>query len=305
MAKYKVQGGQNLFDIALHLYGTIEGLFDLLISNEGIGMNTELLPGMELEYHENFVVNPSIVQQFAAEGIVPANGERHVYHKQINKPLVAIIRCPNELDVFEFSISGEGQMIVDWGDNSELEAITLTHTQQHVEHFFDNEVDQRRIRWYGTFSIMQLDATNMEGDMYLTNELTVDEFISKSNDNVLVGLFLFKGTKMVNLERMLITDLRPIYDMNLTELNLLKVRFQNNDILNDYLVYVSEHYSVPTDDGYKDRDACIVYLDTEPSAQGMAAIQKIISEPAWNTPTKWEFHINDKIYTASDGENIN
>lgn len=290
MAKYKVKGSQNLYDIALHLYGTVEGLFDLLISNPNLNMNTELIAGMELEYHDTFIINPSIVNQLNDNNIVPVNSERQVYFKHPDAPLRVIIKTPAELDSFMFSISGEGEMIIDWGDNSLLEIVSLTHSQQIIEHYFDNQVDVRRIRIYGEFDIMRLDTTNMEGEMYLTQPLTVDEYISQSNDNYLEGLFLFKGTYLVDLQRMLVLDLKPIYDMELSQLNLLGVKFQTVDVLDDYLEnLVSNH---------QNRRACEVWLDTEPTERGMQAIATIIGEPEWNEPNKWVFHINNNIYTA-------
>ena len=42
MAQYKVRNGQNIYDVALTLYGSIEGIFDLLISNEWLNMETQL-----------------------------------------------------------------------------------------------------------------------------------------------------------------------------------------------------------------------------------------------------------------------
>ena len=48
MATYKVKLNQNILDIALELYGTIEGVFDLLITNTGLSMNTDLKTGQEL-----------------------------------------------------------------------------------------------------------------------------------------------------------------------------------------------------------------------------------------------------------------
>ena len=113
MAKYKVKGSQNLYDIALHLYGTVEGLFDLLISNPNLNMNTELIAGMELEYHDTFIINPSIVNQLNDNNIVPVNSERQVYFKHPDAPLRMIVKTPAELDSFMFSVSGEGQMIID------------------------------------------------------------------------------------------------------------------------------------------------------------------------------------------------
>lgn len=289
MATYKVSYGQNLFDIALHLYGTIEGLFDLLISNPGINMMTELKAGMELEYHDNFIINPAIVSQFQEEGIVPANSERSVYYKWTDAPLRAIIKTHPSLDEFRFSISGEGVLIMDWGDNSPLETFELSHSQTTIEHYFNSTVDRRRIRLYGDFTVLRLDTTKMEGEVYLTAPMVVDEFVSQSNDYSLASLFLFEGTYQVDIQRMLISDLSPIYALELSSLNMLGVRFKNIDILDDYLANIVNNH--------QNRRACEVFLDTEPSERGMEAIQTIINEPEWNTPTKWVFHINDKIYT--------
>ena len=52
MGVYTVKPNQNLFDVALHLYGSIEGLFDLLISNPELNMTSDLVYGQELIYHE-------------------------------------------------------------------------------------------------------------------------------------------------------------------------------------------------------------------------------------------------------------
>lgn len=293
MPKYTVQRGQTIFDIALHLYGTIEGLFDLLISNPQLGMTSNLAAGQELEYHEEFIINQGIVNKFAEDNQTIVNGERNVYHKPISENIVAIIKVPADLYVLEFTISGEGLMLIDWGDNSNIEEISLSHVQTLISHYFDNAVDERRVKIYGNFSIQRLDLSRVKGDVFFTRPLTVDEFICQSNDNSLQGLFLFEGTYYVDLSQMLIYDLSPIYDMSLMELDLRMVRFQDDNILDDYLIYISEHYDV--------RRPCKVYLDTEPSEAGMAAISKIISEPEWNTPDKWEFHINNNIYTSTDG----
>ena len=295
MPKYTVKGSQTLFDIALHLYGTIEGLFDLLISNPELSMMSNLVAGQELEYHDEFVINQGIVNKFAENNQIIINGERNVYHKPISEELVVIIKAPEDLDMIEFTISGEGSMFVDWGDNSEIEEVLLSHTQTLISHYFDNVVDERRIRIYGNFTIQRLDFSRLKGHTYLLRPLTVDEFVCQSNDNTLQSLFLFEGTYFVDLSKMLISDLSPIYDMSLMELDLRKARFQEPHILSDYLIYISENYGT--------RRACKVYLDSAPSEAGMAAIRKIISEPEWNTPDKWEFHINDTIYTATDGTN--
>lgn len=294
MAIYKVKNGQNLFDIALHLYGTIEGMFDILITNPTISMTTELVAGMELEYHEDFVINKGIVEEFGKNNQIIANGERHVYYKPIDLPQRAIIITPNDLDLIEFTISGDGVMAVDWGDNSELEYITLTSIQTLISHYFDNTVDDRRVKIYGNLNIQRLDLTRLDGQLYLTQPMTVDEFYSHANDNGLQSLFLFEGTYVVNLEKMVVPDLSPIYDMSLSELNLEGVKFSKPTVIEDYLLYILNNYG--------QRRACKVYLDDAPSDEAMQAIQEIISEKEWNTPDKWEFHIGDTIYTYIETE---
>ena len=50
MGKYKITAGQNIYDIAMHLYGSIEGIVDLLINNPGLSLDDNLKSGDELEY---------------------------------------------------------------------------------------------------------------------------------------------------------------------------------------------------------------------------------------------------------------
>lgn len=50
MGNYRVITGQNIYDVALHLYGSIDGIVDLLINNPGLSLETELRTGQELTY---------------------------------------------------------------------------------------------------------------------------------------------------------------------------------------------------------------------------------------------------------------
>lgn len=67
MTTHIVKPKQNLFDVAIELYGSVEGLFDLLITNTWLTMTTDLQPGMKLEYHESFVLNESIVSSMSEQ----------------------------------------------------------------------------------------------------------------------------------------------------------------------------------------------------------------------------------------------
>lgn len=292
MATYKVTTAQNIWDIAIQLYGTIEGAFDLFISNPTLTMATDLEPGMELEYHEDFVINQGIVDTLASNNEVPANSERHVYYKETQQSLRLICVVPEDDELVKFSVCGNGTMVVDWGDNTELQDIELTVSLEIIEHYFDNTVDQRRIKIYGEFEIETLDATYFTGTIYPVKSITVDEFISHANSGILTGLFLFKGTKTVDLQYSTIYTLDPIAEMSLQELNLLNVRFDNEDVLDDYLEYLVENHGT--------RRGCTVYLSTQPSSRGMAAINTLISDDTWNDPHPWKFVINDEVYTYNN-----
>ena len=220
---------------------------------------------------------------------IPANGERHVYYNNPDYDLIAVCGINNAKDRSGFIVSGQGYMQIDWGDNSGLEIIVLSDTPKEYTHYFDNTVDVRRMKIYGECSLMTFDSSNINGDVFLVKPLVVDEYINKSNGYSLKGLFLFEGTVIVNLQSMIISDLSPIADMSLQELNLLKVKFTDVSVLDDYLQYIVENY--------ENRRNCTVYLDTEPTERGMQAIQTIINEQSWNDAGKWKFVINEEIYT--------
>src|SRR5574344_265254 len=84
METYKVKYGENIFDVALKLYGSIEGIFDLLISNDTsingkpLSINTLLTAGTELNYHTEFIINNDIKEWISDNSITVKNGE-HIF----------------------------------------------------------------------------------------------------------------------------------------------------------------------------------------------------------------------------------
>ncbi len=289
MAKYKVKRNQNLFDVAIDLYGSIEGLYDLFISNPQLSMNTKLTPGMELEYHESFVINEGIVREIKAQNYSLINGERHVYHKKPALEQIFQIDVPADSESTAMTLAGEGEMCVDWGDNSDLQTIKLSHIPQFIEHFYDNIVEKRVMKIYGEFSLLSWDVTQLNGQIYTFSPITVDEFTCRANEYSLEGLFLFNGTVKLDLGGMLIKDLSPIYDMSLQELDLRSAHM-DPETIDAYLQYIANNYG--------SRRNCTVYLTVEPSELGMAAIDTIVNEQAWNEAGAWVFDINGNIYTA-------
>lgn len=298
MAKYTVKPNQNIFDVALHLYGSIEGLFDLLISNPDLNMTSELKYGQELEYHEEFVLNPSIVSEFKSQNITPSSGARHVYFKRPEEGLIFIVGVNAEMMFTCFKAAGEGEMIIDWGDNSELERISLSTNLKLVEHYFDSTVEKRRIRIYGnTMSLRftQLDTTGIGGALILCRPVIVDEYTCIGRGFSLTGLALLGGTYKVDLHQGIVADLTPIANMSLQELDLSDVYYMSDNVLDDYLEYIVAHYN--------DRRPCTVYLTTEPTMRGYAAIETILGESEWNISDTWKFYINNELYIPQNIEN--
>ena len=289
MAQYQVSSNQNIFDIALHLYGSIEGIYDLLMSNPWLTMKSEIPKGTVLEYHDYFVISPRIVSEINNQQLIPANSERKVYFKKTDAPCVMQLIVPTEAIKIAFTWSGEGDVIIDWGDNSPLETIQLKSTVEEYLHYFDNNVDNRIVKIYGDFSLRVWDTSGNEGTLYIIRPIIVDEYISQIGKVNFEGLPLFKDTYLLDLSNRTISDLSPIYDMSLQILDLRNVIFKYPSVLENYLTNLVTNHG--------NRRACTVYLSETPTQTGMNAINTIINEVAWNDPNKWVFNINGNIYT--------
>lgn len=311
MQTHKVTRKQNLFDVAIAVHGSVEGIFDLLVNNPDLSFDTVLKDGDEIIWDEDFVVNSDIVDTLENDlHITPANGERHVYYKSTDKELRCVIQVDNEVTSILLNISGDGDMIVDWGDNTDLETITLQTTLQKYEHHFDNVVSKRVVRLYGDFNVKEWNLSPISGLFYLTQPMTVDEVVCKQNSLTLQSLFLFKGTYSVELEGIYLSGLDFIQDMSLSDLKLTNIEYATDDILDKYLIYIAKNNN--------ERRNCKVVLDEQPSGTyqepnkdsngnyvietGMEAIYVITHEDAWNESGAWEFDINGTVYKYENTE---
>lgn len=305
MQKYNVTKRQNLYDVAIAIHGSVEGIFDLFVNNPDLSFDTVLEVGDELNWDEDFVINSDIVNTLENElHITPANDERNVYYKECNETLRCIVRVGLDAAYLSLFFSGDGNMIVDWGDNSELEIIDLKPTIQKYEHYFDNQTNNRVVKIYGDFNIKTWDLSMMNGVLYLMQPLIVDEVMCKQNSLSFQSLFLFKGTYSVELNGVRIADLDFIKDMSLSDLKLSQIKYESEGVLDRYLIYIAQHNN--------QRRSCKVVLDhrpfglyQEPSKDrngnyiintGMEAIYVITHEDAWNESGAWEFDINGTVY---------
>lgn len=224
MEKYVVRSGQNIYDVALTLHGTVEGVFDLLISNPTLSFDTELKSGDELRYNETFVVNQDITTWLSGNGIQVRNGshsyaftdlessvkqhfysyhaaeydktelmtpdERREYWDGLTKARM-IVRHSGKLSTVVTEIHAGKHLFVDWGDYSGIE-ICEGGDEMKIEHCYKDSGEHIQ-RFYGDFSCRLLDLSGLNGVYYMLCGMNVDEFVPGARIEELNKLVIKEG----------------------------------------------------------------------------------------------------------------
>lgn len=309
MGRYKIMAGQNLYDIALHLYGSVEGIVDLMMCNTELSLDSTLCVGQELVYTDGFIINPDVVAYNGMHGIVPANGERKVYPKKFTRPLAAIISLPAETVRVHCCVSGTGTLEMDWGDDSDTETVILADSPRVLAHTFDNKArDGRRIRWFTDACFKTVDWSGLQPrSVMLLRPLPVEELTLKGAALSLAALQLLAGTYYLDLSGCVVPDLTPLAGCReLMTLDLSRARLKPADI-DRYLAALVERYG--------NRRNCTVTLPLSPTgiyrepvreaesgrylpASGMETVWVILHEESWNEGGAWKFIINNITYTV-------
>ena len=309
MGKYKVIAGQNIYDVALHLYGSIEGIVDLMMCNTDLSLDTTLKVGDELIYSDDFIIIADVVAYNEMHGIIPSNGEHHVYPKVLTKPLAVAFSLPTQILSVHCSVSGVGTLEIDWGDNSDTEVVTLSDKPQLLKHIFDNKVrKRRRIRWFTDAYFKQVDWSGLQPtSVVILRPLPIEELTIKDATLTLDSLQMVTGIYSLNLSRLTSGNLKPLVECReLMTLNLTDARIKPT-VLDEWLIAMVERYG--------NRRNCEVTLTAIPTGtyqeparnadtgrytitSGMEAIWVITHEESWNEGGKWKFIINDKEYSV-------
>ena len=309
MGRYKVIAGQNIYDVALHLYGSIEGIVDLMMCNTDLSLDTTLKVGDELIYSDDFFINADVVAYNEMHGIVPSNGEHHVYPKVFTRPLAVAFSLPTQTLSVQCSVSGVGTLEIDWGDNSDTEVISLTDKPRLLKHIFDNKVrKRRRIRWFTDAYFKQVDWSGLQPtSVVVLRPLPIEELTIKGATLTLDSLQMVTGIYSLNLSGLTSGNLKPLVECrDLMELNLTDAHIKPT-VLDEWLIAIVERYG--------NRRNCEVTLTAVPTGtyqeparnadtgrynitSGMEAIWVITHEESWNEGGKWEFIINDKEYSV-------
>ncbi len=309
MGKYTITAGQNIYDVAMHLYGSIEGIVDLMMSNDELSLDSTLAIGQELVYSDDFVINADVVAYNETHSIVPANGEQHVYPKTFTKPqAVTISLNPATINV-KCLVSGIGTLEIDWGDNSDTERIILTNKPIELTHTFDNKVrSKRKIRWFTDATFVQIDWSGLHPDStILLQPLVVEELTIQDSTLSLGSLPLLQETYLLDLKGITTADLTPIIECrNLMTLNLAKANIKPT-VIDEFLIGIVGKYG--------NRRNCTVTFPIAPTGfyqepqhdektgryiltNGMEAIWVILHEESWNEGGAWKFIINNITYTV-------
>lgn len=218
---YTVKSGQNIFDIAIMIHGSIEGVFDLLLSNDTLTFSTQLSAGMSLRYHTDFVINDSVSKWFSSNGIIARNGHHKV--ESANIPSIFLLWLysfqPRQYDTlmsqtdedradflnkFQFPriiirhtgidcniplwVYSDKYLIIDWGDCSSPEIIEHTDEELDLTHCY-NSGGEHVIKFYGDFDFYSIDLSSINGVYYLLDSIYADNFITPANISSLQALF--------------------------------------------------------------------------------------------------------------------
>lgn len=141
MNKYIVKSGQNLFDIALAIYGSIEGVFDLLTSNpdvkgQALSFDSILPAGVSLNYNEEYIINKNIKDNLEDLNVKVANGEHIFKNANISESI------SNALDDYNSDILKQANSIYPgvYSDGSIMQGSNLTLQRLFMLYILQNYI---------------------------------------------------------------------------------------------------------------------------------------------------------------------
>lgn len=306
MGKYIISTGQNLYDVALHLTGSVEGIVDLLICNPTLSLDDTLQSGDELIYTDDFVINADVVAYFRQNGITPAGGERHVYPKYPSGPLrLRYVLEAGQLST-AFAVSGRGRLEVDWGDNSALETVVLNTDVRVLNHRFDNTIAEfRQVRIYGDTDLQSLDLSQSgTRQVRLPRPLGCERFTLRGGSLDTDFMPLLGGVFRIDLRDTTLGSLLPLVECREAMAIDLTGADVNRGVVDSYLIALVKEYF--------GRRNCELWLPVEPSGvyaesardshgnyilnTGLEAVWLLTHEESWNEGGHWVIHSGDRTY---------
>lgn len=84
----KVKHNQSLFDIAIQVYGTIEGIVEIAVAN-GLSITGELIQGQLLQIPDYSDTKIEVVKYFSERKLTPATGSTLIEQTTIPTPPIS------------------------------------------------------------------------------------------------------------------------------------------------------------------------------------------------------------------------
>jgi hypothetical protein len=72
---YKIQTGQNIFDLSLQLFGSVENIYDIMVKNDLSSAATLPVEGSDLVYNAAGLGNELLKKEISTKRIEYANGQ--------------------------------------------------------------------------------------------------------------------------------------------------------------------------------------------------------------------------------------
>lgn len=213
MNKYITKSGQNIYDIALVLYGSIEGIFDLLISNPNISFDTVFSTGMEVYYHSDFIINQDIVSWLETNNIKVKNGQSEISNIDVRSEIekwvlntnsnVSSLYKNNILEITSISDEKATSDIYDWDVANEplVAASDITQTDTTISNSFNADTSLTPIspqdNWQTQYVDKQDASITNKSNLDFIKTLTGTDLEKLDEENQLVNLNTMYSNGMI------------------------------------------------------------------------------------------------------------
>lgn len=201
---YITKTGQNLYDICMTLYGSVEGMLDLLVCNTSLDiteygpselsgkpltLTTTLSRGIKLRYHTDLNINDTVLRRVGENTLSFRNGEHSLDIAEIDpSKIIMVVDQRGIMSTIRASVL-IGEVYIDWGDFSNVDVISSNEIIE-LEHVY-NSPGSHNIKIYGDPIIFKtLDISKINGIAYPTTEIRAAEYIPNTDNDDLNHLII-------------------------------------------------------------------------------------------------------------------
>lgn len=305
MSTYTVQPNQSIYDVAIAVHGSIDGVADLLVNNKGLNMYDNIDAGEDILFTNVITLNKPVVDFLDGTKVVAANIGDSIKYREAPEPIVADIFV-NSSDAEFMMTKTEGDLWVDWGDESEIEFYSSENSI--IYHQFDistSESNEKfKIRFFGKDNLslgnLLIQSKTVER-ILLYKEIPLISYTDESEIENPTFISLTGGIKNVSINNATSLDfgflglITTIRDLDLRTKNTTSESIDSLflNIVNNYAsrlpaviktkIKPNGVYQAPKDNGSP--------------KNGMEAVWVLINSEQWNTEThKWKIEIDGVKY---------